>query len=113
MKVLSDSFINFGIEDFTTVSNLTQSSNANTKLLEAEQTRTHRQLLAHMNHTDEIEWQLNIEEHWSVEDPHNLDTLKFINNQTFVGAVEHLEGLVVQRLFELSKAYLAGTSAYF
>ena len=66
-----------------------------------------------MNHADEIEWQLKIEERWSEEDPRYLDALKFINNQTFIGAVERLEGLVVQRLFELSKANLAGTGAYF
>ena len=62
LKALSDSFINFGTEDFTTVGNLTQSSNASTKVLEAEQTRSHRRLLAHMNHADEIERQLKIEE---------------------------------------------------
>ena len=113
LKALSDSFINFGTEDFTTVGNLTQSSNASTKVLEAEQTRSHRRLLAHMNHADEIERQLKIKERWSEEDPHYLDALKFINNWTFIGAVERLEGLVMQRLFELSKANLAGTGAYF
>ena len=38
---------------------------------------------------------------------------QFINNRTFIGAVERLEGLVVQRLFELSKVNLVGTGAYF
>lgn len=112
LNALSDSFINFGTEDFTTVGNLTQSSNANTKLLEAEQTRSHQRLLAHMNHADDIEQQLKIEERWSADDPRYMDALKFINNRTFICAVERLEGLVVQRLFELSKANLAATGAY-
>jgi hypothetical protein len=101
------------MEDFTTVGILTQSSNASTKLLEAEQTRCHRRLLAHMVHADEIERQLKIEVRWSAEDPRYLDALKYIHNRTFIGAVERLEGLVVQRLFELSKANLAATGACF
>jgi hypothetical protein len=66
-----------------------------------------------MNRADEIERQLKIEKRWSAEDPHYLDALKYINNRTFIGAVERLEGLVVQRLFELSKANLAATGVYF
>ena len=66
-----------------------------------------------MNHADDIERQLKIEERWSAEDPRYMDALKFINNRTFIGAVERLEGLVVQRLFELSKANLAATGACF
>ena len=82
-------------------------------MLEAEQTRSHRRLLAQMNRADEIERQLGIEEHWSAEDPSYLDALKYIHNRTFIGAVERLEGLVVQRLFELSKANLATTGVFF
>ena len=96
-----------------TVGNLSQSSKTNAKLLEAEQTRSHQWLLAQMNHADEIEQQIGIEEHWSVEDPHYLDALKYIHNPTFIGVVEHLEGLVVQRLFELLKANLAATGVCF
>ena len=66
-----------------------------------------------MSHADEIEWQLGIKVRWSAEDPCYLDALKYINNCTFISAVERLEGLVVQRLFELSKANLASTNAYF
>lgn len=108
-KTLSDSFINFSTEDFTTVGNLSQSSKTNAKLLEAEQTRSYRRLLAQMNRADEIERQIGIEERWSAEDPRYLEALKYISNRTFIGAVERLEGLVVQRLFELSKANLAAT----
>ena len=62
---------------------------------------------------DEIERQLQIEDRWSAEDPRYLDALKYIKDQTFIGAVERLEGLVVQRLFELAKANLAATGVYF
>ena len=66
-----------------------------------------------MNHADEIEWQIGIEECWSVEDPCYLDALKYIHNRPFIGVVECLEGLIVQRLFELLKANLAVTCVCF
>ena len=75
--------------------------------------RSHWRLLAHISHADEIEWQLGIKVCWSVEDLNYLDALKYINNHAFISAVEHLEGLVMQRLFELSNANLASTSVYF
>ena len=109
MDALSNPFINLSTDDFTTVGNLSKSSQANVKLLEAERTRSHWQLLAHMNHANETERQLGIEERWTSEDPRYADALNYINNRTFICAVEHLEGLVVQRLFELSKANLAAT----
>ena len=113
MDALSNPFINFSTDDFTTVGNLSKSSQANVKLLEAERTRSHRRLLAHMNRADETEQQLGIEERWTSEDPRYVDALNYINNQTFICAVECLEGLVVQRLFELSKANLAATGVFF
>ena len=45
-----------------------------------------------MNRADDIERQLKIEKRWSSEDPHYLEALKYINNRTFIGAVERLEG---------------------
>lgn len=65
-----------------------------------------------MNRADETERQLGVKDRWTPEDPHYVDALKYINNRTFICAVERLEGLVVQRLFELSKANLAATGAY-
>ena len=41
-----------------------------------------------------------------------VDVLSFLNNSAFIHVVEHLEGLVVQRLFELSKANLASTGGF-
>ncbi|KAG2044043.1 hypothetical protein BDR03DRAFT_930785 [Suillus americanus] len=42
-------------------------------------------------------------------DPEYQEALKYLHNRQFICAVQHLEGLVVQRLFELAKANLAGT----
>ncbi|KAI0249685.1 hypothetical protein BJV78DRAFT_1129325, partial [Lactifluus subvellereus] len=107
---LSDaSFVNYTSQDFTAAGNLSQATRADVKTLEAERARIHRRLLAHMNHADETERQLKVETRWSPDDPRYVDALAYVNNRTFIRAVEHLEGLVVQRLFELSKANLAST----
>jgi hypothetical protein len=40
----------------------------------------------------------------------NIDLLlPYLQNRQFIRIVDKLEGLVVQRLFELSKSHLAGT----
>jgi hypothetical protein len=65
----------------------------------------------HMNHADETEQQLGVEECWTGEDPQYVDALTYIRNRMFICTVEHLEGLVVQRLFELSKVNLVTTGA--
>jgi hypothetical protein len=102
-------FVNFTADDFAGAGNLLKSSQANAKLLEAERARAHRRVLFHMGRVDETERQLGVETRWTPEDPRYIAALSFINNRTFIGVVEHLEGLVVQRLFELSKANLAST----
>jgi hypothetical protein len=63
----------------------------------------------HMNAVQDIERRLNIEERWTATHPEYQKTLEYMKNHKFIRVVEKLEGLVVQRLFELSKANLAGT----
>ena len=110
MEALSETdFINFTPTDFTSAGNLSQSSQANTKLCKAERARAYRRVLVHMNQTDEIERQLSVDTRWTTDDPCYVEALSFINNHTFIHVVEHLEGLVIQRLFELLKANLAST----
>ncbi|KAG1767336.1 hypothetical protein EV702DRAFT_980110, partial [Suillus placidus] len=46
---------------------------------------------------------------WTPECPEYMTALKYFHERRFVRVVEELEGLVVQCLFELSKANLAGT----
>jgi hypothetical protein len=55
---------------------------------------------------------MGLDEQWSENDSEYQRTLKFIQNRTFIKAVDQLERLVVQRLFELSKANLAGTGTF-
>jgi hypothetical protein len=48
--------------------------------------------------------------HWSESDPLFLETQSLVNNQKIRQAIDTLEKLVVQRLFELQKCHVRGTS---
>ncbi|KAG2100428.1 uncharacterized protein F5147DRAFT_582150, partial [Suillus discolor] len=69
----------------------------------------HDKLLLAMNVVSDLERQLSIETWWTVNDTEYKQASAYLTNQQFIRAVEQLEGLVVQRLFELAKANLAGT----
>ncbi|TFK59525.1 hypothetical protein BDN72DRAFT_944548, partial [Pluteus cervinus] len=58
---------------------------------------------------DELESVLDIDGRWTREHPKYAEVLKFVKDSEFIGVVERLEALIVQRLFELSKANLSGT----
>lgn len=62
-----------------------------------------------MNVADDHERRMEITERWTPNMPQYQDAVKYVKNREFIRAVEVLEGLVVQRLFELSKANLAST----
>jgi hypothetical protein len=66
-----------------------------------------------LNVVEHFEWQHGIQTRWSPDDPEYVAVQEYAKHCTFICVVEELEGLVVQRLFELSKANLAGTSSYF
>ncbi len=62
-----------------------------------------------MTAVEDLEALLQVEERWSENCKEYLAALDYINRREFIRAVCELEGLVIQRLFELSKANLAGT----
>jgi hypothetical protein len=68
-----------------------------------------QKLELHINAVQDLEQQLGIQERWMATHPEYQKTLTYINNHTFIRAVEKLEGLVVQQLMELSKANVLGT----
>jgi hypothetical protein len=99
--------------DFTGAGTLSRDSQAMAKAHEAERSSAYRRLLLHMNAVDDTERRLGVTTRWTVDSPEYQDALKYLNNRAFIRTVEHLEGLVVQRLFELSKANLASTGKHF
>ena len=57
----------------------------------------------------ELENKLGISQHWVSGDPEWENTKCLVANQKYQHAVDHLEGLVVARIFELTKMNRAGT----
>lgn len=62
-----------------------------------------------MNVVEDFERHHGISECWMPSDPHYVQALEYSGQRRFIRVVEELEALVVQRLFELSKANLSGT----
>ncbi len=60
-----------------------------------------------------VERTLEIAERWKEGSDEYEAALEYVHNRRFIRAVDELERLVVQRLFELSKANLAGTGGYY
>lgn len=80
-----------------------------TKAWEAEHQVAHDKLLLAMNVVSDLERQLSIETRWTVNDVEYKQASAYLTNRRLIWAVEQLEGLVMQQLFELAKANLAGT----
>ncbi|KAG2086942.1 hypothetical protein BD769DRAFT_1715016 [Suillus cothurnatus] len=107
--VTSVQFLSYIPTDFTQTSGLRKEAQVMTKAREAERQAAHNKLLLAMNVVSDLEQQLSIETRWSVNDAEYKQASAYLTNQRFIRAVDQLEGLVVQRLFELAKANLAGT----
>jgi hypothetical protein len=107
--VTSVQFLSYIPTDFTQTSGLRKEAQVMTKAREAERQAAHNKLLLAMNVVSDLEQQLSIETRWSVNDAEYKQASAYLTNRRFIRAVEQLEGLVVQRLFELAKANLAGT----
>ena len=58
---------------------------------------------------EDIERRMGITAPWAEDSPEYQEAKAYVKNRRFNHAVDNLERLVVQRLFELSKANLAGT----
>lgn len=57
----------------------------------------------------EIDMCIGTEERWSRTDPRYLKVLAYSQTRDFQRALDHLQKLVVQRLFELQRLNIAGT----
>ncbi|KAI0059807.1 hypothetical protein BV25DRAFT_1808428 [Artomyces pyxidatus] len=62
-----------------------------------------------MKVVDDYELRLDINERWLPTSPKYRRVIDYIKRKDFILAVDALEGLVIQRLFELAKANIAGT----
>ncbi|KAG1849095.1 hypothetical protein C8R48DRAFT_778679 [Suillus tomentosus] len=108
-SITSIQFLSYAPANFTQNSGLHKGPQAVTKAHEAECRAAHNKLALEMNAVLDLERQLDLMKRWTPHDPKYQEALKYLNNRRFIHVVQHLEGLVVQRLFELAKANLAGT----
>ncbi|KAG2753193.1 hypothetical protein P692DRAFT_201706191, partial [Suillus brevipes Sb2] len=102
-------FLTYTPADFTPSHGLQKNQQAFARAREAERHAAHRKLVLEMNVVDDIERRMGITERWHPQDVKYQEGLAYLTNRRFIQAVEHLQGLVIQRLFELAKANIAGT----
>lgn len=105
-------FHNYTEADYARTGSLSSEELRTERAREAERARMHANLLKAMNAADEIELRLQILRRWHPSEPKYIDATKFIDHNGFVAVVDELEGRIVQRLFELAKANLAGTGTF-
>lgn len=60
----------------------------------------------------DLEVRLAVDRTWAKTDPKYNEVLAYTNERDFHRAVDKLQGLVVQRLFEMSKANVAGMGEF-
>ncbi|KAG1764991.1 hypothetical protein EDD22DRAFT_978874 [Suillus occidentalis] len=80
-----------------------------TKQGHAARRAAERRLQVQINVVEDLEIRLGVSERWTPDHEEYVKALEYSRHRHFVRAVEELESLVVQRLFELSKANLAST----
>ncbi|KAG0697415.1 hypothetical protein DFH29DRAFT_946408 [Suillus ampliporus] len=108
--VTSVQFLSYTPADFTPTQGLCKSSASLLRELRRLSAAQHTsRLVLEMNAVDDLECQMGITECWTREQGEYKHALNSLMNRRFICVVEHLEGLVVKRLFELAKANLAGT----
>jgi hypothetical protein len=98
--------------DFLT-GNLPSHTQATTHTREAERRSALQKLTLTMNVVDDHERRMGLARRWTENDVEYKKAVEHANNHNFIRTVENLERLVVQWLFELSKANLAGTGVLF
>ncbi|KAG1892237.1 hypothetical protein F4604DRAFT_1875645 [Suillus subluteus] len=108
-SVMTVQFLTYTPVDFTPTHGLQKEKQAFARAREAERHAAHRKLVLEMNVVDDIERHMGITERWQPQDTKYQEGLAYLTNRQFIRAIEQLQGLVVQRLFELAKANIAGT----
>ncbi|KAI5985795.1 hypothetical protein EDD15DRAFT_2373911 [Pisolithus albus] len=102
-------FLTYTPADFQARGGLRSSAQAGTTAINAEYASALRRYELRLNEVANFKRSHNITKRWTRDHPQYNEALEYVRQRTFIRAVEELEGLVVQRLAELSKANLAGT----
>ncbi|KIK34196.1 hypothetical protein CY34DRAFT_98437 [Suillus luteus UH-Slu-Lm8-n1] len=104
-----DQFVSYNQSSFTPNSDLSISASQATKQGHAARRAAECRLQVQINVVEDLEIRLGVSERWTPDHEEYVKALEYSRRWHFVRAVEELESLVVQRLFELSKANLTST----
>jgi hypothetical protein len=101
-------FFSYTPTDFVATGSLASTMHTPANVEEAERRATIQKLQLAISVVTDMELRLGIAERWTKSSIEFHATQAYVQNQKFIRAIEHLEGLIVQHLFELAKANLAG-----
>ncbi|KAG2028904.1 hypothetical protein BDR03DRAFT_929693 [Suillus americanus] len=108
-RLTSVPFLTYTPANFTRTSGLNATARNNSRAFESEHASALRKYELQLNVVEDFERRHSITERWLPHDPKYTQAVRYSQERQFIRSVEELEGLVVRRLFELSKANLAGT----
>ncbi|KAI6015817.1 hypothetical protein PISMIDRAFT_18434 [Pisolithus microcarpus 441] len=108
-SVMQVPYLTYTPTEFTSTVGLNESAWQGTNAINAEYASTLRKYQLQLNVVANFEHQHNIIDHWTPLHCEYINAHEYMKHHVFIRAVEELEGLVVQRMFELSKANLAKT----
>jgi CTP synthase (UTP-ammonia lyase) len=112
-SVTHSPYLTYTPSSFTPESRLNYIVQQCSNAVSAEYSSARHKYELQLNVVEHFERQHGIQTRWSPDDPEYVAVQEYAKHRTFIRVVKELEGLVVQRLFELSKANLAGTGSYF
>ncbi|KAG2343823.1 hypothetical protein BDR05DRAFT_999730 [Suillus weaverae] len=102
-------FLTYTPANFTRTSGLNATTRNNSRAFKSEHASVLCKYELQLNVVEDFECHHSITERWLPHDLKYTQAVRYSQEHQFVRSVEELEGLVVWRLFELSKANLAGT----
>ncbi|KAI6094445.1 hypothetical protein EDD16DRAFT_1721723 [Pisolithus croceorrhizus] len=102
-------YLTYTPAEFTSTAGLNESARQGTNAINAEYASALRKYQLQLNVVANFERQHNITDRWTPLHREYINAREYTKHRAFIRAVEELEGLVVQRMFELSKANLAKT----
>ncbi|KAI6000026.1 hypothetical protein EDD15DRAFT_2362606 [Pisolithus albus] len=100
-------YLTYTPAEFTSTAGLNESARQGTNAVNAKYASALRKYQLQLNVVANFEHQHNIIDRWTPLHREYINAREYTKHRVFIRTVEELEGLVVQRMFELSKANLA------
>ncbi|KAG8221797.1 hypothetical protein J3R82DRAFT_2125, partial [Butyriboletus roseoflavus] len=107
-SVTQSPYLTYTASNFTSKSGLNQTAQQCLNTVSTEYSLVQHKYKLQLNVVEHFEWQHNIHTCWTLDDPEYVAIQDYTKHCSFIHVIKELKGLVVQHLFELSKANLAG-----